>query len=136
MDNFVQSRASAQSHQPKCHYHIFVILVTFFLPALVLGVPFMILHASIFFHVLYILVLLFYGVLCCRSLLFFFSYRLCSEITPAAFGLLSYWVVCFFSGCVWRVMLSEGLISFGLWWGCETTQVAASDAQTERGGPA
>lgn len=33
-------------------------------------------------------------------------------------------------------MLSEGLISSGLWWGCGTTQVAASDAQAERGGPA
>lgn len=44
----------------------------------------------------------------------------------------------FFSFLVVRgwVMLSEGLISSGLWWGRETTQVAASDAQTERRGPA
>lgn len=54
---------------------------------------------------------------------------LCSALIPAALCLLSYWVVfflffLFFLVVRGWVMLSEGLIPSGLWWGCETTQVA------------
>lgn len=42
--------------------------------------------------------------------------------------------VCFFCDVEGQVMLSEG--PSGPWWGCRTTQVEASDAQPEQGGPA